>query len=236
MTTNELFKQLENHELSHFDALNIVLNITQKEQERIKIFIGELENSLFCRKVTLNFRIGECLKEFFQGDLMDIEDPIIINQHDENDESYLEVIKYNCKFLGFKKIEDIPAEPNNDELNNYPPNYIDYFLPNFFNAFDTLKADLEKYITPQTNERPTPKKGWGLVARYNFLDELDVLKTLETSGLLKKDLQTVISQILGCNIYTARDLINGEYNATETKNEQLERKQLISLIKYKPTE
>jgi hypothetical protein len=59
---------------------------------------------------------------------------------------------------------------------------------------------------------------------------------LETSGLLKKDLQTVISQILGCNIYTARDLINGEYNATETKNEQLERKQLISLIKYKPTE
>jgi hypothetical protein len=85
-------------------------------------------------------------------------------------------------------------------------------------------------IPTQVKEKPTSKDTWGLVARYNFLDDLGVLGLLENMTNQTKKAEA-ISQILGCNFDNAKKLKNGTYQTNETQTEQLERKQLIALIK-----
>jgi len=261
MTTSELFEKLRDGEISRFDALNTVLTLTQKEPERINIFIDEVDYYVFNEKEGINNDIIVLLGYYFDDKLTkdEIFKEVVTDLDiiETNGDALYEFDEFDvleiCEAKNFKSWGDLPTRTVNSvntesqfskkygDSFDFPFSFESLFYPYEFYPFYQLKSDLAKYLTPhqttiQQNNKPKSKDVWGLVARYNFLDELGVLKTLETSGLLKKDLQTVISKILGCNIYTARDLINREYNATETKNEQLERNQLINLIKYKQTE
>lgn len=103
-----------------------------------------------------------------------------------------------------------------------------------------LKTDLLSFLdsqneTPSTNKKQS-KGVWKLATRYKFLDNLGVVKPLvllcsKAEGMQKNDLNRIVSQILGCDVSTARDLINKSYTTKETKDEQFEREQLEALIK-----
>lgn len=143
---------------------------------------------------------------------------------------FLEIIESN----NFDNLNDIPKTKENE------PDFESVFYPNEFTTLYQLKNDLLKYCEPQQPEpQPEPKKKqakdvWGLVARYNFLENLGVLDKL--NKLSENDKSKVISQILGCNFDNAKKLKNGVYQRDETQTEQLERKQLIDLIKRTQTD
>lgn len=96
----------------------------------------------------------------------------------------------------------------------------------------TLTSSLNEIQTAYKKKQP--KGVWGLVSRYNFLEYLGVWDKL--NKLTETEKANAISQILGCNPDNAKKLKNGTYPTTETQTEQLERKQLIDLIKQAQTD
>jgi hypothetical protein len=238
----ETLDDLREGNITQIEVINDILNQTQKDPDRIQMFIDEIDFYLSMEQEELEAEISAILQRIFKEGLTSE------NTKDLNLNEREKFILYVCERDKIKSFFDIPEKKRDlidsehplakqwNESTVFNPDYNHFYFVGEFWTIYSLKNKLKKYITPQPKEKTKAKDVWGLAARYNFLDELGVLKPLEKSGITKKDLQIAVSQILGCNVYTARDLINGEYNAKETKDELLERHQLINLIKYKQTE
>jgi hypothetical protein len=232
MSTLDLIRDTHNGKLTRLDAYSKSIEATNGLPKRIEMLVSEIDE--YIKEVV------EPLKE----NLYLAYDYTFHLHFDLEPKTH-----YKLLALDYESLEQIKEEvylyciENNIDMPWLIPDKIEMeslFYAHHTERLEQLKNDLRGYIDNPTESNPkestTAKGVWGLVARYNFLDELGVLKPLEQSGITKKDLQIAVSQILGCNVYTARDLINGDYNAKETKDEQLERHQLINLIKYKQTE
>jgi hypothetical protein len=219
MNIKEILFQLQFGKISLFDALTTLLNLAQKDPEMLRVCIHEVQRFINQSRTELNQEVFNVLGQYFNGEL---------NETDKKND-FVEHVIFMCSHYNYTKLDDVP------ELNDLNR---DFFGLNE-RILEDLKRSLEKYITPhqitiQPNEKPKSKDVWGLVARYNFLDEWGVLSGLK--NLSETEKAKAISQILGCNLHNAKKLKNGTYPTNETKDEQLERKQLINLIKRTQTD
>jgi len=261
MKTSELFEKLRDGEISRFDALNTVLTLTQKEPERINIFIDEVDYYVFNEKEDINNDIIVLLGYYFDDKLT--KDEIfkeVVTDLDiklTNGDALYEFDEFDvldiCEAKNFKSWGDLPTRTVNSvntesefskkhgDSFDFPFSFESLFYPYEFYPFYQLKRDLAKYLTPhqttiQQNNKPKAKDVWRLAARYELLRDLGIIDKLRTSVELIKDRQKILMQILGINEDTAKKLLEGSYKQSETQTDQLERKQLIAYIKQPPTD
>lgn len=230
--------------ITQIEVINDILNQTQKDPERIQMFIDEIDFYLYAEKEELESEINSILQRIFNEGLT------TENTKDLDLDERGKYILHICERDGIKSFFDIPEKKRDLIDSNHPlakqmnevtiRDYSHFYFVGEFWSIYSLKNKLKKYITPpQPEQQPEPKKKqskyvWGLVARYNFLKDLGVLDKLYK--LTETDKAKAISQILNCNIDNAKKLKNGKYPTNETKDEQLERKQLIDLIKRTQTD
>jgi hypothetical protein len=224
MSTLDLIKDTHQGKLTRLDAFNKSFEFTNGLPKRIEILISEIDDFIKPKKQSL-FKAYD----YFLDIHFDLE-PFFISFHDlEN--------------LGFE-FDDLQRIENESKSYCYDfgigerfslktETVVDFYYPDFTKRLEQLKSDLHDFIDNPTEsnpkEPPTAKDVWGLVARYNFLDGLGILSVLK--NLSETEKAKAISQILGCNLHNAKKLKNGTYPTNETKDEQIERTQLINLIK-----
>jgi hypothetical protein len=228
MSTIDLIKDTHNGKLTRLGAFNKSFEFTNGLPKRIEMLIFEIddytENVVKPAKEVLymayEFYLHSCCDFEFKTHYSlliqkGLDEDDLFRIHDEV-ENYL--IDNTILFDW-----DIPSKEEIEAI----------FYPDFTKRLEQLKSDLHDFIDNPTEsnpkEPPTAKDVWGLVARYNFLDELGVLSALK--NLSETEKAKAISQILGCNLHNAKKLKNGTYPTNETKDEQIERTQLINLIK-----
>ena len=230
--------------ITQIEVINDILNQTQKDPERIQMFIDEIDFYLYAEKEELESEINSILQRIFNEGLT------TENTKDLDLDKREKYILHICERDGIKSFFDIPKKKRDFIDLNHPlakkmnevtiPDYNHFYFVGEFWSIYSLKNKLKKYITPpQPEPQPEPKKkqskdSWGLVARYNILEYLGVWDNL--NKLSETEKANAISQILGCNPDNAKKLKNGKYPTNETKDEQLERTQLIDLIKRKQTD
>ena len=220
--------------ITQIEVINDILNQTQKDPERIQMYIDEIDFYLFVEEEELEFEIRAILQRIFKEGLTSE------NTKDLNLNEREKFILYVCERDKFKSFFDLPfKEAENHFKNKEMTRIIDYqktFYPHKFILIYSLKNKLKKYITPQPKEKPKAKDVWRLAARYELLRDLGIIDKLRTSVELIKDRQKILMQILGINEDTAKKLLEDNYKQRETQTDQLERKQLIAYIKQPPTD
>lgn len=224
MTSREFIQKVFNGELGRLDAYNISLELTEREVLKIEMLIIEIDE--FCKLKTLGFenafkwRIDRAMPNptnydrgailragFNESEIPDIDD----------------------------RVYSVLSDPSNKDL--FEDENLDYeklFYPDLCKSLYQLKTDLSDFLESQnevpTTEKKKSKEVWGLAARYNFLDDLGFFNKIQYTD--DQTLRaTFISQVLGCSFDNAKKLKNGKYQAGETNEELMERRQLLKRIK-----
>lgn len=86
-----------------------------------------------------------------------------------------------------------------------------------------LKAQIKNKETLQKIEKTKPKaKGlWSLRQRYQLLEDIGIVKSIQTTVKLEDDKHFLISQMLCCDITNARKLFTGKYDKGELNEDEL---------------
>jgi hypothetical protein len=228
--------------ITQIEVINDILNQTQKDPERIQMYIDEIDFYLFVEEEELEFEIRAILQRIFKEGLTSE------NTKDLNLNEREKFILYVCERDKIKSFFEIPEKKRDlidsehplakqwNESTVFNPDYNHFYFVGEFWTIYSLKNKLKKYITPQPKEKPKAKDVWRLAARYELLRDLGIIDKLRTSVELIKDRQKILMQILGINEDTAKKLLEDNYKQRETQTDQLERKQLIAYIKQPPTD
>lgn len=224
MTSREFIKKVRNGELGRLDAYNKSFDFTNGEKLKIKMLIAEIDET--CKLHT---------SWYFDVIQSRIDDAVGLPS-DFNNQKIIEVnfSNYDLEEIDIKVKHYVDEHSIKDFFDYCNLDLVKDFYPDLLKSTDQLKTDLLDFLDSQnevpTSEKKKSKDVWGLEARYNFLDDLGILDWIR--GMSDQTLRaTFISQVLGCSLDNAKKLKNEKYQAGETIEEQLERKQLFAIIK-----
>jgi hypothetical protein len=137
--------QVKDSQISIAEVINQILNETQSEPYRIKMYIHEIDLYLDYEKNELEYDTNEYLKKVFEEKLT------IINSENNNLTQFQKNILKICDQYGYKSIFDLP------QISGFPtgdiimPDYERIFFPTkFYNIYE-LKYSLENIIVQKLN-------------------------------------------------------------------------------------
>jgi hypothetical protein len=131
-------------------------------------------------------------------------------------------------------------ENNSNDFNElistleYMLHKLSYFTPNTqyinkidLNTYFSFNIPIEKIKSERSS-----KQLWDVKLRYELIKDSQLLKSIQKLNILESEKHEVISQILGVNIDTARNLYYGTYPKGGNKEKEINRKDyFISLLK-----
>jgi hypothetical protein len=146
--------------------------------------------------------------------------------------------------LSYKRIDSLKIpHPNESRLKEI----LRYLIVEVYQSFGICKNEIEELFTTKEiqetqvlvveQQRKVVKALWNNSTRYRLVQELGIIDMLTKGQPLKRKQQNLIlSQIMGVNEDTARNLINGTYSGKTQPTEDRELDELrnvIELIKPK---